>query len=221
MLFYTLKILLSDISQFRVHLAAQKLFKLNGIELLMERTLVLIKPDAILRGIIGEIIQRFERVGMKVTAIKLIQAQEETLRKHYFKDETWLKEKGNLYKKKLKLSDETDPIPVGQNIVEGLIQDMQLSPIIAMVLEGNNAVHTVKRLTGPTNIDDATPGTIRGDFSHDTFELANKSNRPNITIIHATDNAAEAQKEIDFWFSPDEIYSYSKPEDAVHHRIRK
>ncbi len=186
-----------------------------------EQTLVLIKPDAILRGISGEIIQRFEKVGMKIVAIKMIQAQKETLEKHYYKDETWLKEKGEMYKKKLNLPEDTDAVSVGEKIVEGIIKDAQISPIIAMVLEGHNAVMTVKRLTGPTNIDDAAPGTIRGDFSHDTFELANKSNRPNITIIHATDNPQEAQKEIDFWFSPDEIYTYTKPEESVHYRVRE
>ena len=186
----------------------------------IEQTLVLIKPDAVLRGIVGEIIQRFEKVGMKIVAIKMIQAQKDTLEKHYSKDEKWLKEKGELFKKKLGLPEDTDPIPVGQEIVEGIIQDIQISPIIAIILEGHNAVMTVKRLTGPTNIDDAMPGTIRGDFSHDTFELANKSNRPNITIIHATDNPQEAKKEIDIWFSPDEIHKYTKPEESVHYRTR-
>jgi len=188
---------------------------------MVERTLVLIKPDAVLRGIVGEIIQRFERVGMKIVALKMIQAQRETLEKHYFKDEKWLTEKGELYKKKLNLDKKTDPIPVGKNIVDGLVIDMQTSPIIAIVLEGHNAVHTIKRLTGPTNIDEAFPGTIRGDYSHDTFELANKSNRPNLTIIHATDNTTEAQKEIDFWFSPDEIHNYKKPDEEVHYRTRE
>lgn len=186
-----------------------------------EKTLVLIKPDAVLRGIIGEIIRRFERVGMKIVAIKMVKASREVLEKHYFKDEKWLREKGELYKKKLNMPEKTDPIKIGKSIVEGLIVDMQTSPIIAVVLEGHNAVHTVKRLTGPTNIDEAMPGTIRGDFSHDTFELANKSNRPNLTIIHATDDPKEAQKEIDFWFSPDEIHSYEKPEEKVHYRIRE
>jgi len=183
-----------------------------------ERTLVLIKPDAILRGIVGEIIHRFEKVGMKLVGLKMIQAERETLEKHYFKDEKWLKEKGELFKKKLGLPEDSDPIEAGKTIVEGLIKDMQFSPIIALVLEGHNAVHTVKRLTGPTNIDEAMPGTIRGDFSHDTFGLANKSGRPNLTIIHATDNINEAQKEIDFWFSPDELHSYTKPEESVHYR---
>lgn len=186
-----------------------------------EKTLVLIKPDAILRGITGEILSRFEKVGMKIVAMKMIQAQREVLEQHYFKDKKWLIEKGELYKKKLGLPEDTDPILVGKNIVEGLIQDMQFSPIIAIVLEGHNAVYTIKRLTGPTNIDEAMPGTIRGDYSHDTFELANKSNRPNLTIIHATDNPAESEKEIDFWFSPDEIHSYEKPEEKVHYRKRE
>ncbi len=183
-----------------------------------QRTLVLIKPDAILRGITGEIIQRFERVGMKISAMKMIKAPKEILQKHYYKDEKWLIERGERYKKKLSLPKESNPIEVGQGIVESLIKDMQTSPIVAIVLEGHNAVHTVKRLTGPTNIDQAPPGTIRGDYSHDTFELANRSNRPNITIIHATDNPDEAQKEINYWFSPEEIHIYEKPEEKIHYR---
>jgi nucleoside-diphosphate kinase len=184
----------------------------------MERTLVLIKPDAVLRGIVGEIIHRFEKVGMKIVAMKMLQAPTEILEKHYFKDEKWMKEKGELYKKKLNLPESQDAVKIGKGIVESLVKDMQISPIIAIVLEGNNAVNTVKRLTGPTNIDEASPGTIRGDFSHDTFELANRSNRPNLTIIHATDNKDDAKKEIDFWFSPEEIHSYTKPEESVHYR---
>jgi nucleoside-diphosphate kinase len=184
----------------------------------LQQTLVLIKPDGVQRGLIGEILKRFERVGMKIVGIKMIQAEKEVLEKHYFKDETWLKEKGELFKKKLNLPENSDPIEAGKKIVEDIIKDIQISPIIAVVLEGHNSVHTVKRLTGPTNIDDAFPGTIRGDFSHDTFELANKSNRPNITIIHATDSQKESKKEIDFWFSPDEIHSYVKPEESLHYR---
>ncbi len=186
-----------------------------------EKTLVLIKPDGVQRGIIGEIISRFERVGMKISAMKMVQASREILEKHYFKDDKWLKEKGELYIKKLDMPKDTDPIKIGKEIVESIIKDIQISPIIAIVLEGHNAVYTVKRLTGPTNIDEALPGTIRGDFSHDTFELANKSGRPNITIIHATDDKEEAEREIDFWFSPDEIHSYVKPEESIHYRKGK
>lgn len=185
-----------------------------------QQTLVLIKPDGVLRGIVGEILRRFERVGLKIVAIKMVQAQKEVLEKHYAKNEEWMKKIGERYKKKLNLSEDTDVIRIGRDIVEGLITDMQISPIIAIVFEGHNAVMTVKRLTGPTNIDEAMPGTIRGDYSHDTFDLANRSNRPNITIIHATDDPKESQKEIDFWFSPDEIHSYKKPEETIHYRTR-
>lgn len=183
-----------------------------------EQTLVLLKPDTVLRGITGEIISRFEKVGMKIVGLKMIQASRETLEKHYYKDEEWLRKKGELFKKKLGLPEDADPVPVGKKIQQGLVKDMQCAPIIAMVLEGHNAIATIRRLAGPTNIDEATPGTIRGDYSHDTFGLANESGRPNLTIIHATDDVAEAQKEIDFWFSPDEIHTYTKPEESVHYR---
>lgn len=196
-----------------------KIYKLLITKILMkERTLVLLKPDALLRGIVGQIIDRFEKVGLKIVGLKMIEAPSEILEKHYEKDDKWLREKGELFKKKLNLPEEADPIKAGKSIVEGLIKDMQITPIIAIVLEGHNAVHTVKKLTGPTNIDEAMPGTIRGDFSHDTFELANKSYRPILTIIHTTDNPTEAQKEINFWFSPKEIYEYKKPDEEVHYR---
>jgi len=187
---------------------------------MIEQTLVLIKPDGVLRGIVGEIIQRFERVGLKIVAIKMIQAPREILEKHYFKDDEWCKGVGENYKKNFGADSGKNSIQIGRNVVEGLIMDMQVSPVIGIVLEGHNAVMTVKRLTGPTNISDAAPGTIRGDFSHDTFGLANVLNRPTLTIIHATDNPNESQKEIDFWFSPDEIHSYSKPEEKIHYRKR-
>lgn len=183
-----------------------------------ERTLVLFKPDAVQRGIVGDILSRFEKVGMKIVALKMLDAGEEQLATHYYKDEEWLIEKGKGMIKKKGYPEDHDPKAAGQEIVDGLMKDMKLSPIIAMVLEGHNAVMTVKRLTGPTNIDEAAPGTIRGDYSHDTFGLANVSNRPNLTIIHATDNPAEAEKEISIWFDKNEIHSYKKPEEDIHYR---
>ncbi len=188
---------------------------------MIEQTLVLIKPDGVLRGIIGEIIQRFEKVGVKIVGLKMLKAPRKILEKHYYKDEKWCREKGELYKKRLGLQENLDPISIGKNIVEGLIEDMQYSPIIAMVLEGHNVVKTVKKLTGPTDIDEALPGTIRGDYSHDTFYLANLSNRPNLTIIHTTDNPDDSKKEIALWFKPNEVFSYSKPDETVHYRKRE
>ncbi len=183
-----------------------------------EKTLVILKPDVLTRGIVGEILSRFEKVGLKIVALKMLSARDEQLLEHYYKDEAWKLEKGKLMIEKNNLPEDTDPIKVGQGIVDSLVKDMQITPVIALALEGHNSVMTVKRLTGPTDIDDASPGTIRGDYSHDTFKLANSSNRPNLTIIHATDNPAEAEKEIGIWFNPSEIHSYAKPEEEIHYR---
>lgn len=185
---------------------------------MIEKTLVLFKPDAVQRGIVGDILSRFEKVGLKIIGLKMLDAGEEQLAKHYYKDEKWLVEKGKGMIKKKGYAEDYDPKKAGQEIVDGLMKDMRISPIIAMVLEGHNAVMTVKRLTGPTNIDEALPGTIRGDYSHDTFNLANISNRPNLTIIHATDNPTESEKEIEIWFDKNELHSYEKPEDKLHYR---
>ena len=186
----------------------------------MEKTLVLFKPDAVCRGIVGEILSRFEKVGLKIIGLKMLNAIEEQLAKHYYKDEEWLIRKGKGVIEKKGYPQTYDPKKAGQEIVDGLIHDMMISPIIALVLQGHNAVKTVKRLAGPTDIDEASPGTIRGDYSHDTYALANLSNRPNLTIIHATDNPAEAEKEISFWFDDSELHSYEKPDETIHNRKR-
>jgi nucleoside-diphosphate kinase len=184
----------------------------------MERALILFKPDAIQRGIVGEILSRFEKVGLKIIALKMLDAKEEQLAKHYFKDDEWLVRKGEGVKKNKGYPENYDAKKAGQEIVEGLIKDLQLCPIIAMVLEGHNAIHTVRRLVGPTNANEAAPGTIRGDYIHDTYDLANVSNRPIITIIHATDDPKDSQKEIDIWFNPSEVHSYEKADEKIHYR---
>lgn len=186
--------------------------------MLKERALILFKPDALQRGIVGEILSRFEKVGLKIIGLKMLDAKEEQLATHYFKDEEWLVKKGEGIKKNKGYPEDYDAKKAGQEIVDGLIKDMMICPIIAMVLEGHNAVKTVRRLTGSTNINDSPPGTIRGDYSHDTFDLANVSNRPGITIIHATDDPSESEKEINIWFNPSEIYSYEKADESVHYR---
>lgn len=183
-----------------------------------ERALILFKPDAVQRGIVGEILSRFEKVGLKIIALKMLDAREEQLAKHYYKDDEWLVKKGEGIKKNKGYPEDYDPKKAGQEIVDGLIKDMQICPIIAMVLEGHNAVHTVRRLAGPTNLNEAAPGTIRGDYAHDTFDLANVSNRPIITVIHATDDPTESEKEISIWFNPSEIHSYEKSDEKVHYR---
>ena len=185
------------------------------------RTLVILKPDAISRGVTGNIISRFERVGLKIVAMKMVFASKEQLEEHYRKDDGWLIEKGELMIKNKGYPKDHDPKKAGREIVDGLIDDMRILPVIAMVLEGHNAVNVVKKLTGPTNVEEAQPGTIRGDYSHDTYTLANVSDRPIITVIHASGEVDEAKKEIDLWFKPEEIHTYEKADTKLHYRKGK
>jgi nucleoside-diphosphate kinase len=185
---------------------------------MMEQTLVLLKPDAVQRGIVGEILTRLERVGLKITAMKMLYATEEQLETHYAKDDKWLIEKGNLIIKNKGYPKNYDPKKAGREIIDGLKEDMMLSPIIAMVLEGHNAVNVVRKICGPTNVEEAPPGTIRGDYSHDTYALANVSDRPIITIIHASGDKKDADKEIKIWFNEQEIHKYDKVDTHLHYR---
>lgn len=185
-----------------------------------ERTLVLLKPDAVARGLIGEIISRFERVGLKIVGMKMLFAPKEILEEHYKKDDAWLIEKGKGIIKNKGYSTDYDPKLAGKEIVDALVEDNRILPIVAMVIEGHNAVAVVKKLTGPTNVREALPGTIRGDYSHDTYDLANILDRPIITVIHCTGEKHEAEKEINLWFNPEELYKYEKPDATMHYRKR-
>jgi len=183
-----------------------------------ERTLVLLKPDAVARGIIGDILSRFEKVGLKIVAMKMLFATQNQLEEHYSKDDEWLIERGKGIIKNKGYPKDYDPKKAGKEIVDGLMGDLKICPIIAMILQGHNAVKVVRKICGPTNIEEAQPGTIRGDYAHDTIALANKCNRPVITIIHASGAVDEAKQEIKIWFKPSEIFKYEKPDAAFHYR---
>jgi len=189
-----------------------------GVNMIDEKTLVLLKPDAVARGIVGEIITRFERVGLKLSAMKMIFAKKEVLEEHYYKDKEWLQEKGVGVIKNKGYPKDYDPVKAGQEIVDGLVNDMRINPVVAMIVEGHNVVEVVRKITGPTNVRDAQPGTIRGDFSHDTYDLANVSDRPIITVIHASGSVEEAKNEIKLWFTDDEIHSYDRVDASLHYR---
>lgn len=186
-----------------------------------EQTLVILKPDVLSRGIVGEILSRFERVGLKIVAMKMLNATKEQLEEHYFKDDEWLIEKGKGIIKNKGYPADYDPKKAGKEIVDGLVYDMRILPVIALVLEGHNVVNVVRKLSGPTNIEQAMPGTIRGDYSHDTYNLANVSDRPIITVIHASGDLADAKKEVALWFKPEEIHNYEKADTKLHYRKGK
>ena len=176
-----------------------------------ERTLVLIKPDGIQRALAGEIIRRIERTGLKFVAMKMIMANEEQCFRHYHKDDAWFLEKGTKTVENLKSSGKKitkEAIEYGKDILRGNVHLLTSGPLIAMVIEGNKSVAIVKKLVGGTEPTTSDVGTIRGDLTVDSYELANLDGRAVRNLIHCTDNPAESEREIDLWFAKNEILNY-------------
>jgi len=186
-----------------------------------EKTLVLIKPDGVQRALIGEIIKRFETTGLKIIAMRMVYASKELAGKHYAEDEEWLRSVGEKAAKaaqergdKLK---ET-PLEFGRKIRNQLMDYIAMSPIVALVLEGHNAVATVRKLIGSTSPEHAQPGTIRGDFSHESYVLADRKGRPIQNLIHASGTPKEAEREIKVWFTPNELHAYMRVDESLMYR---
>ncbi len=176
-----------------------------------ERTFVIIKPDGIQRSLIGEITQRFERVGLKITASKLIMATEEQCWEHYKKDDVWFKEKGERIindKKKAGLEITKEAIDYGKEIIEMLVKYMTASPVMIMVIEGNNATSLVTKLVGSTEPTTSDIGTIRGDYALDSYTIAGIDERAVRNLIHCSEDVNDAEREIPIWFNEKEIISY-------------
>ena len=169
----------------------------------MEETLVLIKPEGVSRGLIGEIVSRIERAGLQIVGMKMMQVSRDLAEKHYPLTEEWYnnvytKTKAFMDKKGIPM-DET-PLELGQKIQSWLVNHITEGPIIAMVVRGNCAVESMRKLAGHTEPRQALPGTIRGDYSTDSYSLADKEKRAIRSIIHASDAVETAKKEIALWF---------------------
>jgi len=185
-----------------------------------ERTLVILKPDTIQRGLIGEVVNRLERTGLKLVGLKMMTADEKRLTDHYGKDDKWYLEKGT---KRVRLMQEAgkqidaarDPIEYGKDIIRGVLRYMQSSPTVFMVFEGNQAVAVVKKIVGSTDPTASDVGTIRGDYQIDSYTLSDAEQRGIRNLIHCSDQVAEAQREIPIWFSSDEIQSYRHINEAI------
>ncbi len=186
---------------------------------MLEKSLVLIKPDGVQRGLIGEIIGRFERVGLKLLAIKMVHPSHEDVDKHYALTEEWMMGVFTKSKAKYEANGEvfpySDHLAYGKSIKDGLVDFLKSAPIIAMVWEGEAGVSLVRKLVGATEPAGSAPGTIRGDLSHDTYALSNSQNRPIRNLIHASGNVKEAEYEIPIWFSNVELYKYEHVNDRV------
>ena len=188
---------------------------------MIEKTLVLIKPDGVLRGLVGEIITRFERCGLKLVAMKMVYPNEKLAENHYAADEEWMilvgkKQRASYAKKGVELK-ETD-MQLGNQVRNYLIKYLTMSPIVALVIEGHNAVKHVRKLVGETSPQDSNPGTIRGDYAFDTYQLADASSRPIQNLIHASGEVHEAEREIKIWFKNDELHSWKRVDEELLYR---
>lgn len=187
-----------------------------------ERTFVILKPDTIQRGLVGEIIKRFEQIGLKIVAMKMHRADEEKLWKHYNKDDAWFLKKGQRIvenRTTLGLPVEKEAIEYGRDIIGVMVKYLTAGPVVSMVIEGNNAQAVVKRLVGGTEPVTADTGTIRGDYAIDSYNLCDVDGQRGLrNLIHCTDPAdgeGVAQREISLWFSENEIIDYRLVTEAM------
>jgi nucleoside-diphosphate kinase len=183
-----------------------------------ERTFVIIKPDGVHRAMIGEILSRFERAGLKFTAMKFLVPTAEQCWTHYNKDDVWFLSKGERIVKgreEMKLPVEKEAIEYGRDIIGQLVTFMTSSPVLAMVIEGNQSVGVVTKLVGGTEPLTSDIGTIRGDLTLDSYDLAGIDGRAVRNLIHCSDKPEEAEREIKIWFKEEEIIKYRSIQEAM------
>jgi len=192
-----------------------------------QKALIIIKPDGVQRGLLGKIITRFEQVGLKIIGLKFIWATEKQIVAQYPETDAWFKKVGertltNYSKKGLdakKVFGTNDAIQIGRTVKKWLITYFQESPVLIMALESYDCIEICRKLSGNTIPVLALPGTIRGDFSHDTIDLANEQNRPLRNIIHASDTVEDGEKEIKVWFTEEELFEYEKADEKFMYRL--
>ena len=175
----------------------------------MEKTLVILKPDAVQRQLVGEIITRFERAGLKLVGMKMLQATYDMAKKHYPDDLIPIvgeKTKKDWDEYGIEYTESVEEI--GTMIVEATRKFLIQTPVIAFVLEGGHAVEVVRKMVGSTGPKDSAPGTIRGDYAHLSLGRASIIKKGAANIIHASGNVKEAKDEIAHWFNKDELFSY-------------
>ena len=184
---------------------------------------MLIKPDGVKRGLVGECFRRIEQRGLKIIAIKMVRPTEEHARAHYPGTEQWIRTMGEktieAYAKYGKNSAQelgtSDPLKIGEMIYEWNTSYLTSGPIVAMVITGLHAIEMVRKIVGKTAPAFADMGTIRGDYSVDSQVLANKDKRALHNLVHASGDPEEAEHEIEHWFAPEEIHDYKRAEEDI------
>lgn len=184
-----------------------------------EKTLVIIKPDGVQRTLVGEIIRRYERLGLKLVAMKMLVPTAERVEQHYTVDPEWKRKTGEKaiesYKKKGANPPSEDPLVVSNKVIEGLKKYMTSGPVVAMVWQGAHAVKIVRKMTGATEPLSSDVGTIRGDLVLDSYEMSDIDGRAVRNLIHASGAAGEAEREIALWFSPEEVLRYRLVQEEI------
>jgi len=184
-----------------------------------EKSLVLIKPDGVQRSLIGEIMKRYERTGLKLIALKFFVPNKEQVKSHYLVFDGWLEDVGRksieAYKKKGIKPPYKEPKKVGMVVLKRLQDFMTAGPIIAMIWQGNESIGVIRKITGGTEPLSSDVGTIRGDFTIDSYSLADIDDRAIRNLVHASGSVEEAEKEIKIWFNPKEIVKYRLIPEAI------
>ena len=184
-----------------------------------ERTLVIIKPDGVQRSLIGEIIKRYEQIGLKLVGIKMIIPTVEMIEQHYTLDPNWRKVTGEKtiksYKDKGLKPPSEDPLEITAIILNNLKKYMTSGPVIAMIWQGAHVVEIVRKLTGGTEPLTSDVGTIRGDFVLDSYQMSDTDNRAVRNVIHASGSTEEAEQEIKHWFSKEELHDYRLIQEQI------
>ena len=184
-----------------------------------ERTFTIIKPDGIQRSLIGEVVSRFERVGLKLIALKMMIPTADMVEKHYTLDPAWKMNVGEKsikgFKDKGLVPPTEDPMESAETILECLREYITSGPIIAMVWQGAHAVKLVRKLVGGTEPLSSDVGTIRGDYMLDSYEMSQGDGRSIRNLIHASGSVKEAEDEIAHWFEPSDMFEYSTVQEQI------
>ncbi|MCX6718855.1 MAG: nucleoside-diphosphate kinase [Candidatus Taylorbacteria bacterium] len=184
-----------------------------------ERTLVIIKPDGIQRTLVGEIIKRYERTGLKLVSIKMCVPTAEMVERHYTLDPEWRMKTGlksiKGYTDKNLTPPHTDPLKVTEIVLKNLTKYLTSGPVIAMVWQGAHAVELVRKITGGTEPRTSDVGTIRGDYVLDSYIMSDVDGRAVRNLVHASGSVKEAEDEIAHWFKKSEIMDYNIMSDKI------
>ena len=184
-----------------------------------ERTLVVIKPDGLQRSLAGEIIKRYERLGLKLVGLKMLIPAPDFIEQHYTLDPAWLQKAGEKaiasYIKKGLQPPSQDPLVIARKVLDNLKKYLSAGPVVAMVWQGAHVVEIVRKITGGTEPLTSDVGTIRGDFMLDSYQMADTDNRAVRNLIHASGTREEAAMEISHWFQKEELIRYNIAQEKI------